>query len=63
MIWWRPRRPDWLRKPDLMSAAWLAHQERQEQRIEFHGVAIRWPIKKLLNESPAWNKAKQKRCA
>jgi len=47
------------RRPDLVSATWLKEQQRRESRIEFHGVAIRWPIRKVLNDSPIWNAAKE----
>ena len=54
----------WLRSPNLMSAAWLKERERLEPRIEYQGVTIVWPIKKVLNESSQWNRhqeAKRKR--
>lgn len=47
-----------LRHPDAVSLDWLEHQDRRESRIEYHGAVPRWPMRKLLNESPLWNRAK-----
>ena len=34
-------------KRDLyMSPEWLREQKRRDQRIEFHGVCWRWPVKR-----------------
>lgn len=60
MIGWLARL---LHRPEILSAEWLKDQQRREQRIEFHSVPIRWPVKKLLNESSLWNREKLKRRA
>lgn len=46
-----------------VSDQWLREQDRRESRIEFHGAVPRWPIKKLLNESPIWNANKLRKSA
>ena len=59
--WWR-----WLTgrgSERHVSRAWIWEQERREDRAGFEGVSIRWPIKKLVNESPVWNREKLKRRA
>ena len=50
-------------RPNLVSADWLQNQQRRESRIEFHGVNIKFPIKKMINESPAMNRQRLKRRA
>lgn len=39
-----------------VSLRWLHEQDHRESRIEYHGVVPNWPIKKILNESGAWNR-------
>ncbi len=46
-----------------VSLRWLRDQDHRESRIEFHGVCPKWPIKKVLNESPLWNRTKLKKSA
>lgn len=46
-----------------VSARWLRAQDRRESRIEFHGAVPKWPMKKLLNESPIWNRNKLRKSA
>jgi hypothetical protein len=51
-------------REEVMSAAWL-EKHRASSQIDYEGVAIKWPIRKLTNESPMWNaqKLKQERRA
>ena len=46
-----------------VSVKWLYEQDVTDSREPFEGVSIRWPIKKLINESPIWNREKLKRRA
>jgi hypothetical protein len=48
-----------------VSAAWLRAQDARdaEARNSFEGPAWKWPVKKLLNESPIWNRERQRRRA
>lgn len=48
---------------DRVSRSWLRDLDRKGDRIEFHGVKIAFPIRKMLNDSPVWNRAKDKRRA
>ena len=41
-----------LRHPDAVSLDWLREQDRRDNRVPSDGVAITWPINKLVNESP-----------
>lgn len=45
-------------EPELMSADWLHRQKRSEHRVEYHGVAIRFPINRRRDESGWWNRVK-----
>ena len=50
------RRPE-----DRVSDTWLAAQAQRDQRAGdtvFVGPCWSWPVKKLLDSSPIWNKAK-----
>lgn len=51
------------RAADRVSHKWLRELDRKGDRIEFHGVTIMWPIRKVFNESAVWNRAKDKRRA
>lgn len=44
-----------------VSADWLKQQAQRESRVEYHGPAVRWPIKKILNASPLWNRAQREK--
>ncbi len=46
-----------------VSRRWLRDLDSREARIESHGVCWQWPVKKILNESPLWNRAKLRRSA
>lgn len=50
-----------IREKADFSEAWRRDLARRGDRIEFHGVSIKWPIRKLLNESPLWNRAKERK--
>ncbi len=45
-----------LRGADQMSSAWIAEQQRKSSRIDFQGVRIAFPIKKVINESPLYTR-------
>lgn len=47
-----------VRREDRVSQAWLDAAGRREARIEWHSAPMQWPVKKLHNESPIWNRAK-----
>lgn len=46
-----------LKRPDVhVSERWLTDLDRKASRVEFEGVRIQFPIRKLLNEaSPRMN--------
>jgi hypothetical protein len=46
------------RRDDRLSDRWLRDHQRSMTRIDFHSAPMQWPIKKLHNESPIWNRAK-----
>ena len=48
---------------DRVSTAWLRQADQRESRIEFHGVSFAWPIRKITNESPIWNKYRLRKSA
>lgn len=50
-----------LRRDDQLSDRWIKAHARQAQRVEFQGVSIKFPIRKQLDSSPIWNRAKLKR--
>lgn len=41
---WRTRRH--LKRRQVLSPSWWRTQERQTERVEFHGPKIAWPIRK-----------------
>jgi hypothetical protein len=43
---------------DPMPESWLFDQARRESRIEHHSPRMQWPVKKILNDSPLWNRHK-----
>lgn len=45
----------WFTRSDRVSAIWLAEHAHRGDRIEFHGVNIRFPIRKLINEAAPFN--------
>ena len=51
------------RRDDAVSQRWLKDQARQASRVEFHGVAIRWPIKKLVNDAGQFNRRRLRQSA
>lgn len=51
LSWWRG-------EATPVSDRWLQEQKRREERIEFHSPRIRFPIKKILDAHPLWNKHK-----
>ena len=48
-------------RPATVSAEWLRESERKSSRVEFVGVRIQFPIRKLVNESGKWNARRLKR--
>ena len=52
-----------LRHPNTVSVDWLRDQDRKESRIGFEGVAWKFPVKKILNDSSLWNTNKLRRSA
>ncbi len=50
-------------RPSRMSADWLRAQDRLMARIDYHGVAVQWPINKALNEASAFQTARLRRDA
>ena len=40
----------------VMSREWLEQANRPSSRVEFQGVCWSFPVKKLLIESPLWNR-------
>lgn len=40
---------------EYVSADWIRSQQRSDQRVEFHGTAIRWPLNKIVNEHGLFN--------
>lgn len=45
--WWRRRRTAKnLTRRNVLSPAWWKTQERQSERVEYHGPKIAWPIRK-----------------
>ncbi len=52
------------RRPDAhMSREWLKAHSQRESRIEFHGVQIRFPIRKALNELGWINRIKLRKAS
>ena len=43
-------------RADQVSAAWLADQQRQSLKVEYHGPAIRWPITRPAQQNGVWNR-------
>jgi hypothetical protein len=41
---------------DRVSSEWMQEQLRKSSRIDFQGVRISFPIKKLLNDSPLYTR-------
>lgn len=54
-VWWR-RLIWWFRSDAAVSRDWLQHHARSE-RVEFHSPPMQWPVKKVLNDHPLWNRA------
>jgi len=52
-----------LRRQDAVSARWLAEHARRGDRVEFHGVAWRWPVAKDRNERGWANRRATRRSA
>ena len=46
-----------------VSTDWLRRHERQQTRVEFHGVRMQWPVKKLINDSGRFNRHRLRRSA
>lgn len=55
---WRWRRRD----PSTMSSQWLQDRLR-ETRVAYDGPPLRFPVRKLLNESALYNTAKLRKQA
>lgn len=55
MAWWRGEL--------AVSDHWLRAYDRRQERIEFHGVRIRFPIRKRLNEAAQFNRRRLRRSA
>lgn len=51
------------RRRDVVSLGWLREQQRRESRVEYQGVAIRFPIEKLKDGAALWQTRKLKRRA
>lgn len=51
------------RRIDSVSDRWLGDQQRKSSRIEFEGVAIQFPIQKLMNDSAKLNRVRLRRRA
>jgi hypothetical protein len=58
VIWWRRRD-----RAVYVTAKWLEEQARRELKKGIDGVTIKFPIRKLANESSRWNAATLKRRA
>ena len=37
-----------------VSVDWLYQQARRDEQNTFEGPSIRWPIKKIINETSSW---------
>lgn len=53
----------WSARDHAVSRSWLRHHEQTETRIEFHGVRMQWPVKKLINDAGRFNRHRLRRSA
>jgi hypothetical protein len=44
-----------------VSAMWLRQQAQRESRVEHHSPRMQWPVKKIVNESPLYQRWKMAR--
>ena len=50
-------------REERVSRSWLRRHDQAQTRVEFHGVRMQWPVKKLINESARMNRHRLRRSA